>query len=315
MISKVLLLGNRLLSIQVAKYLHEQQMELFVVLNPSDDGTDVQNNLSLKKWLEKTNIRCIQPDSLKDKAAFSQIKEFAPDFAISCSYQMIIPQNVIDIPSHGFINFHYANLPRNRGCLPVIWSLLDTPPHLATTIHEVVSALDAGAIVVQKEIPFKNTMTAEQGYQLCSEASITIFKEFWPSFCKTGNYHKVEQKEDIATYHKLYFPNDRWISWQNTAEDVAQFINALTFYPHPSARTFINNDIELGILGPCIVNYEISADAGKIVMHKDQLYIGCGTGAISFDALRNDQQLIPANNWHKFIGKKLNSPALEGTAL
>ena len=52
------------------------------------------------------NIPVIQPDSLKDTEAASQLASFKPDVMVVAAFGQILHQSVIDIPVHGCINIH-----------------------------------------------------------------------------------------------------------------------------------------------------------------------------------------------------------------
>jgi|SaaInlStandDraft_6_1057023.scaffolds.fasta_scaffold14844_4 methionyl-tRNA formyltransferase len=309
MINRVLVLGNRKLSIDVVDFLHSEGVQILVILNPSDQGNDESNNLSLKKWIKNKKIATLQPKNLQNEETAIQIKTFAPDFAISCSYQLKIPKSIIDIPPKGFANFHYADLPKNRGCLPVINSLFDATGKLTVTMHKIIPELDAGAIILKTSFSIDSSTTAEEGYKLCSIAALKLFEEFWSSFCLSGLFDSTPQLDSEASYNKLIFPNNRWISWDMPAQKVSHFINCLTYYPHPSARTlskYKGNHIEIGILGPSIIQKEISSvTPGEVMFLEGTTCISCDDYAISFKNVTINNTILSREKAHEILGKRL----------
>ena len=93
------------------------------------------------------DIPTIQPAGIRDAESQAVLRDFAPDLALSFSYARIIPQEVIDLPKPGFLNVHFADLPKNWGCLPVIWTIASGADHYAATLHEVTLELDQAAIL------------------------------------------------------------------------------------------------------------------------------------------------------------------------
>ena len=124
MSAKVLILGNRLLGGMCLDFLAALEgVEILLVLNPDDDGVDGPGGISLKRRAAAWGIRTIQPAGIGDPEVKRSLREFEPDLGLSFSYARIIPQEIIDLPKSGFLNVHFADLPKNRGCLPVVWTI------------------------------------------------------------------------------------------------------------------------------------------------------------------------------------------------
>ena len=313
-LNRVLLLGNRTLAIGVLDLLRrETGVEILAVANPDDDGRDGPGGLSLRRRLDAWRVPYLQPKGLKDSDTRATLAKFKPDLAISCSYARIIPPEVIDLPRHGCLNVHYAALPKNRGCLPVIWTIATGEPEFAATLHMVTEGLDEGAILAQARRSLTPGMTAGEAYAACALLGRDLFAEFWRTARDTGKFVAVPQGTAAATYHTLRFPYDRWIPWQLPAAEVANTINALTYLPHPSARTRRkghSDDGEICLLGAALAVDDARAEPGRVIASDGTLLVGCGVGAVSVAAARRGNDAIPVEQVLA-AGQTLASPVME----
>ena len=60
-----------------------------------------------------------QPKTLRDPEAQQALRELQPDLLVVIAYGLILPQAVLDIPTHGGWNLHASLLPRWRGAAPI----------------------------------------------------------------------------------------------------------------------------------------------------------------------------------------------------
>lgn len=95
------------------------------------------------------------PSSLASEHFHERLRSEGIDLIISIACPAIIPQQVLDIPTHGCINLHGAPLPKYRGLLPSFWVLANGEEETAITVHVMNDKLDDGPIVVQKRVPIE----------------------------------------------------------------------------------------------------------------------------------------------------------------
>ena len=292
---RICLMGNRLLATGVLAYLHSRpEVALLVVLNPSDEGVDSDAGASLKAAVQIANVPWIQPRHVKEAEAQQCIRDFSPDLILSCSYEKIVPVEVINIPKDGALNIHYAALPLNRGCLPVVWSIALGSDELAVTLHEMTPGIDDGPILGQRKLLMTEGLTAGEGYHLCAQEAVKMVTEFLDGYLSAGEYKAVPQDSSQATYHAMVYPYDRWIPWHRPAVEVARIINALTYVPHPSGRT-LNRGTgqEIGLLGPTYAIVESTLQPGEIVLNDTGAQIGTAAGEVNIVSGRVGDRPVP----------------------
>lgn len=66
-----------------------------------------------------------------------QVVDLRVDLIWVNSYSMIIRDDVLALTRLGGLNIHSALLPRNRGCNPIQWAILNGDHETGVTLHEI----------------------------------------------------------------------------------------------------------------------------------------------------------------------------------
>jgi methionyl-tRNA formyltransferase len=83
---------------------------------------------------------------------FNYIKNRKVDVILVATFNQIIKNNLLSLPNIKIFNFHPSLLPKYRGPSPIIWTLLNGEKKTGITIHVLSEKIDAGDIVLQKEV-------------------------------------------------------------------------------------------------------------------------------------------------------------------
>ena len=90
---------------------------------PNGRGQSVRFSPVKKLALDK-GVPVLQPESLKPGRAVEELAALKPDVLVVMAYGQILPQRVLDLPSHGAVNLHASLLPRHRGASPIQQAIL-----------------------------------------------------------------------------------------------------------------------------------------------------------------------------------------------
>ncbi|MGQ9628973.1 MAG: methionyl-tRNA formyltransferase [bacterium] len=247
---RIVLMGNKDLAVNCLDYLLREGEEVVaVVLNRGDRRASDSWYRSLGEYCALKGLRTFQPSSANDPEFLNEIRALSPDLVLSMSYDRILKEAFLRIPSRGAINIHFALLPRNRGCLPLVYALAGGERKVGVTIHYIDPGIDTGDIISQEGIPVSDEDTAFSLYFKCVEVGTDLFERTFP-LIKSGRNGRTKQNDIEATYHKQVYPNDRWIDWSRSLEEVGAFIRAHTFPSYPGARTVLDGEeVELRYVG------------------------------------------------------------------
>ena len=160
--------------------------------------------------------------SQEEKIEIQKVEEIMPDLIISYGYRHIIPKEVFE--KYRTINMHISYLPYNRGADPNFWSFKDKTPK-GVSIHEVVSKLDAGDIIYQKQVNFPPECdTLFLTYEFLKKEIEALLVSNWPDII-AGNYETKEQDHSKSTYHRRAELSSYWkqlsLGWNTNIEEIS----------------------------------------------------------------------------------------------
>ena len=112
---------------------------------PSGRGRRLQQS-AVAAAAEELGIPVLKPSSAKSPELLAQLVDLRPDACAVVAYGAILPQALLDVPAHGWINLHFSVLPRWRGAAPVQRAIIAGDEEIGTTCFRIVPELDAGDV-------------------------------------------------------------------------------------------------------------------------------------------------------------------------
>ncbi|MDH3539782.1 MAG: methionyl-tRNA formyltransferase [Acidimicrobiia bacterium] len=99
----------------------------------------------VKEAAEAWGLRVVQPGRAVEAAG--QLEGL--DLAVVVAYGQILPEVMLGIPTHGFINVHFSRLPRWRGAAPVARAILAGDTETGVDIMQLDVGMDTGPIIAR----------------------------------------------------------------------------------------------------------------------------------------------------------------------
>lgn len=94
---------------------------------------------------------------LSKTSIYSDFEDFLlrlkPDLVLVCGLGIKIPSMLLTIPTYGFLNIHFGQLPHNRGADPVFWTLKMGNTQSYITIHKIDENWDSGPVLIEYKVP------------------------------------------------------------------------------------------------------------------------------------------------------------------
>jgi methionyl-tRNA formyltransferase len=145
----------------------------------------------------------------------------------------MIGTKILGLPRLGAWNLHGSLLPRYRGRAPINWAVLHGETRLGMTLHRMVKAPDAGAIVDQAGVAIGPRDSAEQAFRkVLPVARLVLARQI--DALLAGTAAETPQDEALATYFGGRKPEDGRINWTNTSKQIFDLIRAVAD-PYPGA--------------------------------------------------------------------------------
>ena len=184
----------------------------------------------VKVWAEEHNIPCLQFVKLNEEAV-SALADLKPDVFIVASYGKIIPQTILDIPTHGCLNVHPSLLPKFRGASPLQTSILNDEQNTGVVTIKMDKEMDHGPIVARSEVtvvPWPLS-TSELEEKLAYEGADILAKAL-PAYLD-GSLVPEEQDHSKATFTKKIEKEDGEISLSDLGRTAYLKYKAFNVWP------------------------------------------------------------------------------------
>jgi methionyl-tRNA formyltransferase len=189
----------------------------------------------LKVAAQERGIKVHQLPSLKSPEAIAAMRALNADVGIMAYVLQFAPQEFVNIPKHGTIQYHPSLLPKYRGPSSINWPIALGEQKTGLTIFRPTDGLDEGPVILQKETPIGPDDTLgsvyfdrlfPMGVQAMLEAADLVV---------AGKHKEVVQDESQATYEGWFRAGESKINWANHADVVYNVIRACN--PAPGAWT------------------------------------------------------------------------------
>ena len=184
---------------------------------------------AVHKRAEELGLAVRTPLSLKNAEAQAEFAALNADIAVVAAYGLILPQAILDAPTHGCLNVHGSLLPRWRGAAPVQRAILAGDAQTGVCIMLMEAGLDTGPVrlVGRMAVGGKTAgeLTAELA-ELGAELMVEVLSDL-------SNYPAVAQPEEGVTYASKIDKTETRLNFSAGAEAVIQQVRA--FNPAPGA--------------------------------------------------------------------------------
>lgn len=234
---RIIFAGTPEISAAVLKALFNANLDIIACLTQPDrpQGRGLKLTPSaVKKLAIELNVPVLQPSSLKPAAIQEELINLKPDLIIVLAYGLILPQAVLDIPTHGCINIHGSILPRWRGAAPIQHAILAGDTDTGITTMQMNSGLDTGDILKIYPCAILPRDTTGDLFQRLTELAQTAILDTL-SELETGTISATPQNDALATYAHKIDKQQAKIDWQLSAVEIDRRIRA--YNPWPVAFT------------------------------------------------------------------------------
>ena len=177
----------------------------------------------------------LAPAKVNDPPIVERIRSLGPDLGISIAYNQILRFPLLEVPPHGFLNFHAGKLPNYRGRNIVNWALLNGESEIGVTAHFVDEGIDTGDIVLQKTLAVGWTET----YGDLLGRIVALMPDLVAeavALVAGGRVERRPQAHVAATYFAGREEGDEWLDWRESSVVLHNKVRAIT-RPGPGART------------------------------------------------------------------------------
>ena len=226
-------------------------------------------------------IDVLQPVTLRDAAVQEALRALEPDILVVAAYGLILPQAVLDIPTHGCLNVHASLLPRWRGAAPVQAAIRSGDAETGISLMSMTAGLDCGPVYTTRAIDIGADETAGELHDRLAALGGQLLADELPAIL-AGERDAIDQDESLATYAPKITTADAQLDWARDAADLERHVRA--FNPVPGAWCMLGDERikcwrARAVTDEGTPGQVLAADAGGIV-------VACGDASLAMTELQ-----------------------------
>jgi methionyl-tRNA formyltransferase len=269
---------------------HEVALVLTQPDRPAGRGLKLMPS-AVAQAAERLSLRTEKAATLKAADAQQLVRDVAADAMVVAAYGLILPSEVLALPSAGCINIHASLLPRWRGAAPIHRAILAGDARTGISIMQMDAGLDTGPVLLEKAI----AIGADDTTGTLTEALARLGAEaIVEALARLPQLSPIPQDDANATYAAKVKRDEARIDWSATSEEIARRIRA--FDPQPGAEAHLDTELvkiwrARPVAGNGIPGEVLQATEGGIV-------VACGRGAVRIESLqRAGGRRLPAGDF------------------
>ncbi len=280
---KIVFMGTPEFAVASLNVLFNSEHEITGVITapdrPAGRGKKLKSS-PVKEFAINNNLKLFQPINLKDTSFVDKLKELKADLFIVVAFRML-PEIVWSIPPKGTINLHASLLPNYRGAAPINWAIINGEKITGITTFFIEKNIDAGKIIMQKEILIDNKNLGELHDELMIKGADLIIKTLIN--IEHSSIVPISQDQlnltNIKPAPKINKHTSR-INWDISNDQITNLIRGMS--PFPGAWTkIILDEKELQFKIFKSEKSNLSLKPGEIFVNNKEFHIGCSIGSIN----------------------------------
>jgi methionyl-tRNA formyltransferase len=258
-------------AIPTLEWLIDSEHEVSCVITQPDrpSGRGLKNKESfVSEWAHQRDITVYKPESSSEMFGLFQ----GLDLVITIGYGVILPESILNVPKHGFINLHFSLLPLYRGAAPAQRALENGETTTGVTVFKLDKGMDTGPIYSQEIIEINPSwrsiellnVLAVKGVQAVKKAITSIEQSIQP-IPQSGIFSLAPKITKLEAMIDFGLP----------AGTVLQKIKAFTY--EPGAWTIFNK--EPFKISRADISTRTASSPGSIQIEDQKVYVSCGNGS------------------------------------
>lgn len=243
---------------------------------PAGRGKKLQAS-PVKQLALEHDIPVYQPENFKAQDDRDALAALKADVMVVVAYGLLLPQDVLDTPTHGCINVHGSLLPRWRGAAPIQRAIWAGDKETGVTIMQMNAGLDTGDMLHKVTYSIKPDDTSTTVYNALAESGPLALIDTLAAI-ESGNINPEPQDDTQANYAKKLSKQEALLDWTKPAAALAREVRA--FNPWPVSYTVMQGK------NVKVWQAEASADTTSaepgtvIVAEKNGIKVAAGDGSV-----------------------------------
>jgi methionyl-tRNA formyltransferase len=273
-----------------------------VYVAPEKEGAKAD---PLKEAALAAKLPVYQPASYRKPEVWEEFRTLKPDLQVMAFVTLFVPEEFLNIPTRGSIQYHPSLLPKYRGPSAINWPIINGDSTTGLSIFWPDNGLDTGDVLLQKTTPISaedslGSVYFDRLFPMGVEAMLESV-----DLVKAGKAPRIKQNEADATYEGRCGPDNARIDWGKPWRQIHNLIRGCN--PAPGAYATLNG-AKLQIFEarplPATSPKGIGGKMGEIVeVDAEGFTVVCADGRIKVLRVKPaDAGKLAAGEWVKSSG-------------
>lgn len=251
--------------------------------------------------------RVLTPSPVATFAAENELPVFKPehiveiedkfagiDAVIVVAYGAMIPESLLDVPRHGFINLHFSLLPTWRGAAPVQYAILNGDELTGVTAFRIDKGLDTGPILGTVSTQITASENSGELLERLTDMGSMLMLQLLDGLQSGQVAAHPQSPHDVSYAHKITSQDAR-INWSHPGLAVVRRIRAMA--PAPGAWTMHGDErIKIGQAQLALDVTDLAP--GHVRVRDGKVFVGTASHAIEVQQVqRPGKTMGPAKQW------------------
>lgn len=255
--------------------------------------------LASEHGIEVLTPTTLKPGTEDGEALRARLREIAPDCIPVVAYGNLVTEDLLDLPTHGWVNLHFSLLPAWRGAAPVQAAINAGDDITGASTFRIEKGLDTGPVLGTVTEAIRDSDTADDLLTRLAYSGADLLVATMDGLAAGEIQPQPQQGE--ATHAAKITTEDARITWANPDFAVDRHIRAHT--PGPGAWTLLGEErFKIGT-APRVKDEELTDELrnlapGEVLVNRDSVHVGTGTTPLRLDRIQPPgKKMMAAADW------------------
>ena len=214
-------------AIPTLEWLLASEHDLVVVITQPDKPAGRGRNLkqtAVADWAVAQGISVVKPATSDD--LIGVINEL--ECVVTIGYGVLLPQHILDLPKHGFINLHFSLLPAYRGAAPAQRALLNGEEITGVSVFQLEKGMDTGPIYTTRALSISPEWRSFELLQALAQLGPSVVGE---ALAMIAQNKAPSPQQGTASVAAKMSKQDAQLNFNQSAQTLVNAIRAFTFEP------------------------------------------------------------------------------------
>lgn len=201
------------------------------------------NESAVKIFARENNIPVFQPEKLRNPEFLAEIKSLNADVFVVVAFRMM-PKILFEMPRLGTFNLHASLLPDYRGAAPINYAVINGEKKTGATTFFINEKIDEGNILLQQELEIFENENAGKLHDRLMEMGAELVVKTLDGLAENSITEKPQPFVEQPKNAFKIFKEDTKINWQDSSENIFNFVRGMSPYPCAFTSLKIGNDVK-----------------------------------------------------------------------